>query len=267
MPQVEGATGRGKIATAADGTRYYTDSGLSAAAKAAKSGAAAATPIKAASKTKKSGSSGKSGGSSAAAKAAAEAAAQQAALEQLLGYLQQRLDAELASAQSWYERQSASIKSLYGNLAGGLSENYRLQLADLAAGYQSGVDGTNRQADAQRGEAYVSRMMSERGLGQKLSALGYAGGAAESTLLALANAYGQNVNKLETARADSLASQLLGYNSARSAAQQGYNSRLAQNAASQAKQLQSLDTGYANMISKAQNTHASQQAAALRKLI
>ena len=101
---------------------------------------------------------------------------------------------QLAAAQAaWAERERARANA-YNAIVNARRQNYA-----------HGVGQVNSSIDTGLQEAYVNRMMSERNLGQQLSALGRSGGAAESTMLGLQNNYGSTRGLLERQRAQAIA--------------------------------------------------------------
>lgn len=70
--------------------------------------------------------------------------------------------------------------------------------------YGAAKNDVNKTANKSLQEAYVNRMMSEKNLGQQMSAQGLNGGATESTIAGIQNNYGNSRNNIETARNDNL---------------------------------------------------------------
>ena len=121
----------------------------------------------------------------------------------------------------------------------GLDQNYRSSESSLSATVEKALQ-----------QAYISHMKSERELPQQLAAMGLGGGAAETTLAGLSNAYGSERNSLETQRAEQLAKLLDSLNQSKASAQQNYNSRLAEDAIDKAAALARLEQDLAEREDK-----------------
>lgn len=73
-------------------------------------------------------------------------------------------------------------------------------LGSIGKTYGMGVQNVNTAADEAQRQNYISQQMQQRNIGQQLAAAGLTGGAAESTMLGLANAYGENRRQTEADR-------------------------------------------------------------------
>lgn len=71
-------------------------------------------------------------------------------------------------------------------------------------GYQTQIDTANQDSDKLAKQAYVAKMLGEKNLDQKLSAAGYAGGMADSQRIQSESSYQNNLNDIETQRADTV---------------------------------------------------------------
>ena len=91
-------------------------------------------------------------------------------------------------------------------------------------------------------------MMNQKNLGQQLAAMGRSGGASESTLLGLANQYGQNRGTLENTRNEQLNQLAL---------------QLAENQAAQTSDYNNVKTGYATDYNNQKNAYQQAQAQAI----
>lgn len=82
---------------------------------------------------------------------------------------------------------------------------YERTAAQQKASYEAGAQKVNDAANSALRDAYINKMQSQRTLGQVLAAQGLSGGAAESTLGSLYNAYAGSRNQIEASRSDNLA--------------------------------------------------------------
>ena len=124
-----------------------------------------------------------------------------------------------------YRNNMARISNAYDSMAGRLSENYGSTRDRLNNARQESRTDVNSDAEKSLREAYINNMLTKRNLNQRLSAMGYNGGATETTMANLENQYGNsrnninttlnnNLRKLETTYGDNLASALQSYNDA-----------------------------------------------------
>ena len=125
-----------------------------------------------------------------------------------------------------YERNMQRISSAYGSAADSLSGNYNSTSERLGAARDKSLSDVNTDAEKSLREAYINNMLSKKNLNQRLSALGYNGGATETTMAQLANNYGNsrtginetlnsNINDLNMSYGDNLAAALESYNNAK----------------------------------------------------
>jgi hypothetical protein len=128
-------------------------------------------------------------------------------------------------ANAAYERNMARIADAYGSAAGSLRGNYDSTVDRLNAARDKSLSDVNSDAEKSLREAYINNMLTKKNLNQRLSAMGYNGGATESTMAQLANNYGnsrtginetlnKNINDLNMTYGDNLAAALQSYNSA-----------------------------------------------------
>ena len=110
-------------------------------------------------------------------------------------------------------------------------------LGSIGKTYGMGVQNVNTAADEAQRQNYISQQMQQRNIGQQLAAAGLTGGAAESTMLGLANAYGENRRQTEADRMQRV-SELEGQRAQQEAgAQVDYNNLMATIAGDYAAQL------------------------------
>lgn len=130
-----------------------------------------------------------------------------------------------ARADDAYRRNMDRISSAYGSAAGNLRSNYDSTVGRLNAARDSSLNDVNTDAEKSLREAYINNMLTKKNLNQRLSAMGYNGGATESTMASLENQYGnsrtginetrnKNINDLNMRYGDNLASALQSYNDA-----------------------------------------------------
>ena len=130
-----------------------------------------------------------------------------------------------AAADAAYERNMARIRDAYGSAAGNLKSNLNSTEERLNASRNQSMSDVNNDAEKSLQQAYINKMLTNKNLNQRLSAMGYNGGATESTMAQLENNYGNsrnninttlndNINKLNMTYGDNLANALQSYNSA-----------------------------------------------------
>ena len=190
-------------------------------------------------------------------------------------------DQQLAAAQSWYDQSAARMaqqlaeqkaaeeaarqkmmdttNNYYNGIYANLDKNYQSQLAaaqadfeaamaQLQKGYDANVGTVNTNTAKGLQQAYINNMMNQKNLGQQLAAMGRSGGASESTLLGLANQYGQNRGTLENTRNEQLNQLAL---------------QLAENQAAQTSDYNNVKTGYATDYNNQKNAYQQAQAQAI----
>lgn len=145
----------------------------------------------------------------------------------LAAYLAELQAQRQAAANAAYERNMARIASAYNSAAGNLKSNYDSTESRLTAARDQSMGDVNSDAEKSLQQAYINKMLTNKNLNQRLSAMGYNGGATESTMAQLENNYGNsrnninttlndNINKLNMTYGDNLANALQSYNSAMS---------------------------------------------------
>lgn len=111
------------------------------------------------------------------------------------------------------------------------------QLQSLETMYGGGIRRVNDAADEAQRQNYIAQQIQKRNLGQEMAAAGLSGGAAESTVLALANQYGANRRATESDRLQQLSALETEWAAQRAAAESAYNERMADIGADWASQL------------------------------
>ena len=136
------------------------------------------------------------------------------------------LNQRLAEYDNNYNSLLGSLESNYANALNALGLNYAdteaLLNGQLANSRSELEDARRRQLQ----EAYISRMMQEKGLADMLDAYGLTGGASESVMADMRNNYANNRNAVEERVQNSLRDLLLNYLSNISNARQRYNETL-----------------------------------------
>lgn len=131
------------------------------------------------------------------------------------------------AAQNAYDRGMGYLKNAYNTQLGTLKSNYDSALGQLNSSYDRSANAVNQDAANSLQQAYINRMISERGMNQAMSAQGLSGGASETTLANLYNNYGNARNNIENTKATNL-SNLAGIrDDSLAKALQSYNTQLA----------------------------------------
>ena len=140
-------------------------------------------------------------------------------------YFQELAAERQRRADEAYERNMKRIADAYSSASNSLKSNYDSTAERLGASRDSSLSDVNKDAEASLRQAYINNMLTKKNLGQRLSAMGYNGGASESTMAQLENNYGSsrtginetlnnNISKLNENYGDNLANALQQYNSA-----------------------------------------------------
>lgn len=139
----------------------------------------------------------------------------------------ERLARLQAAADEAYNRNMARIADAYNSASGNLRSNYDSTVDRLNVARNSSMSDVNTDAERALQEAYINNMLTKKNLNQRLSAMGYNGGATETTMGSLDNQYGssraginevlnKNIANLNQSYGDNLAGALQSYNSAKS---------------------------------------------------
>lgn len=157
-------------------------------------------------------------------------------------YLRQMREA----AQNAYDRGMSALNSAYDNQMNSLSNNLNETRNQLANQYNRSKDSINQDAQNSLRQAYINRMLSERNLGQQMSAQGLTGGATETTMANMLNNYGNARNNINTTLNNNLSNLEGNYSDNLSQAMQAYNSAVANANLQKAQQAMSLENALAN---------------------
>lgn len=139
----------------------------------------------------------------------------------------ERLARLQAAADEAYNRNMSRIADAYNSASGNLRSNYDSTVDRLNVARNSSMNDVNTDAERALQEAYINNMLTKKNLNQRLSAMGYNGGATETTMGSLENQYGssraginevlnKNIANLNQSYGDNLAGALQSYNSAKS---------------------------------------------------
>lgn len=110
-------------------------------------------------------------------------------------------------------------------------------LKSLSAMYANATGNVNRTADEAQRQNFVESQIQQRNLGQQMAASGLSGGAAETTLLGLANAYGNNRRMTESERLQQVGALEDSYAEQKAAAETDYSTRMSEIAGDYAAQI------------------------------
>lgn len=157
-------------------------------------------------------------------------------------YLRQMREA----AQNAYNRGMNALNSAYDEQMNSLNNNLSETKNTLLDQYNRSKQGITDDAAASLRQAYINKMISQRNLGQQMSALGLNGGATESTLANMANNYGNARSAINTTQNKNLYNLEGNYNTNLSQAMQAYNSAVANANAQKAQQAMTLENALAN---------------------
>lgn len=152
-----------------------------------------------------------------------------------------------SKAEEAYRNNVATINNAYGQGVANVNSNYDNTRAQLGASYDKSKGDINRDSEGSLQQAYINKMLTQRGLQQELSAQGLNGGAAESTLASLANNYGNSRNNIETTKASNLAELMATYQKNLADALNARNNSLASLEQRRASALQDAENQRANM--------------------
>ena len=140
-------------------------------------------------------------------------------------YAQLKAEAQ-ARADEAYQRNMERIASAYNSASGNLKSNYSSTVGRLNAARDKSFGDVNKDAERSLQEAYINNMLTKKNLNQRLSAMGYNGGATESTMASLANQYGNSRNGINETLNDNISNLDMTYGDNLAAALQSFNSAM-----------------------------------------
>lgn len=195
-----------------------------------------------------------------------QAAAEEAARRQA-EILQQQYERQKAAEAEARAKQEAAALAGYNSLLDAAKGSYDSALALREEGYNKATGDVNSATERAMQQAYIANQMQNRNLGQQLAAMGRSGGASESTMLGLANEYGNARGELDLSRNDQLAtlaaqlaegkaSDLDAYNQAKAAYDKDYQDRLADLAAASLDRLLNYDNTYTSGLTQIEQNKA-----------
>lgn len=195
-----------------------------------------------------------------------QAAAEEAARRQA-EILQQQYERQKAAEAEARAKQEAAALAGYNSLLDAAKGSYDSALALRDEGYNKATGDVNSATERAMQQAYIANQMQNRNLGQQLAAMGRSGGASESTMLGLANEYGNARGELDLSRNDQLAtlaaqlaegkaSDLDAYNQAKAAYDKDYQDRLADLAAASLDRLLNYDNTYTSGLTQIEQSKA-----------
>lgn len=195
-----------------------------------------------------------------------QAAAEEAARRQA-EILQQQYERQKAAEAEARAKQEAAALAGYNSLLDAAKGSYDSALTLRDEGYNKATGDVNSATERAMQQAYIANQMQNRNLGQQLAAMGRSGGASESTMLGLANEYGNARGELDLSRNDQLAtlaaqlaegkaSDLDAYNQAKAAYDKDYQDRLADLAAASLDRLLNYDNTYTSGLTQIEQSKA-----------
>lgn len=133
--------------------------------------------------------------------------------------------AQRAAAEEAYNNTMGRIAGAYDSASGNIRGNYDSAVGRLNDSRKNSLRRINVDAEDSLRQAYINNELTKKNLNQRLSAMGYNGGATESTMANLANEYAnsrtdinknlnRNITDLEQTYGDNLAQALQAYNNA-----------------------------------------------------
>lgn len=151
-----------------------------------------------------------------------------------------------AAAQQAYDRGMSSLNDAYNSQMTSLSDNLNSTKGQLLDSYNRSKDSINSDAESSLRQAYINKMLSQRNLGQMMSAQGLSGGATETSMANLLNNYGNARNAINTAVNKNLSNLEGNYNDSLAQAVQAYNSAVANTNSQKTQQIMNLENALAN---------------------
>lgn len=109
-----------------------------------------------------------------------------------------------------------------------LQKSYNTALASINNTHANSQNNINNTASQNLQQAYINSMLGQKNLSQKMASQGLNGGATESTLARLINAYGNNRNAINGQKATQLANLETEMNNRRNSALQTYTDAMNQ---------------------------------------
>lgn len=210
-----------------------------------------------ASSTPQYAASGANAAAAARAQAEAEAAARAQQYANMIAQVQANGSGRINQFQTDWNTQLNNLNNTYQQYYNRLKQSFDDLYNLRKTNYDYGTGQLNQSIDKAQQEAYVNRMMQERGLNQRMAAMGKTGGATESTMLGMANNYGKVRGQNEQTRNTNLANLWQEYNTTLTGDQTQYNQQLTGYQQSHLQNKLNTDQYYQNMIDKVRQEQAA----------
>ena len=185
----------------------------------------------------------------AAAQAQAAKEAQAAlllAMERQKAEYEAQLKARKEAAQNAYNKNVKTLNNSYNSQVSSLNKNYNTTASQLGSNRDYSAKNINADAESSLRQAYINKMIAEKNLAQRMSAMGLTGGATETTLANMLNNYGNARNNINTTLNNNLSALENTYNNNLSQAQQARDSALAQALQVRNQQMMNLENALSN---------------------
>jgi len=165
-----------------------------------------------------------------------------------------------AAAQQAYNRSMASLNDAYNSQMSSLTDNMNSSKGQLLDSYNRSKKSINDDSESSLRQAYINKMLSERNLGQMMSAQGLSGGATETSMANMLNNYGNARNAINTTTNKNLSDLEGNYNDSIAQIMQAYNSAVANANAQKTQQVMALENALAsNEMSALSDYHSLMQ--------
>ena len=165
-----------------------------------------------------------------------------------------------AAAQQAYNRSMASLNDAYNSQMSSLADNMNSSKGQLLDSYNRSKKSINDDSESSLRQAYINKMLSERNLGQMMSAQGLSGGATETSMANMLNNYGNARNAINTTTNKNLSDLEGNYNDSIAQIMQAYNSAVANANAQKTQQVMALENALAsNEMSALSDYHSLMQ--------
>lgn len=150
-----------------------------------------------------------------------------------------------AAARQAYDRGMTSLNDAYNSQMTSLKDNLNSTNGQLLDAYNRSKKSINTDSEASLRQAYINKMLSERNLGQMMSAQGLSGGATETSMANMLNNYGNARNAINTTTNNNLKELEGNYNDSLAQAAQAYNTAVANTNAQKTQQVMALENALA----------------------
>lgn len=162
-----------------------------------------------------------------------------------------------AAAKQAYDRSMASLNDAYNSQMTSLKDNMNSSKGQLLDSYNRSKKSINNDSETSLRQAYINKMLSERNLGQMMSAQGLSGGATETSMANMLNNYGNARNAINTTTNKNLSDLEGNYNDSIAQVMQAYNSAVANANAQKTQQIMALENALASNEMSAMSDYQS----------